>query len=129
MSNLEALYLDEDLIKRLALPLAQLYRRAHNAKTPLERYLAAFYFWEAGLKLLGEICVVEYVRLGKPEAELQECLENLARPSLGQWWELVRRLVPVLADAKVPGFVPVRDLLLGPSRDDLPRCAGLDAAL
>ncbi|HEV3142808.1 MAG TPA: protein kinase [Gemmataceae bacterium] len=129
MSNFEALHLNEELIKRLPLPLAQLYRRAHNAKAPLERYLAAFYFWEAGLKLLGAVCVIEYVRLGKPEAELQECLENLARPSLGQWWELVRRLVPVLADAQVSGFVPLRDLLLGRSRDDLPRCAGLDAAL
>src|SRR5262249_17264446 len=38
---------DEDLVRRLPLPLAQLYRRAHNAKTALERHLTAFYLWEA----------------------------------------------------------------------------------
>ena len=27
---------DEDLVRRLPLPLAQLYRRAHNAKTALD---------------------------------------------------------------------------------------------
>jgi hypothetical protein len=37
------LAIDEDLVQRLPLPLAQLYRRAHNAKTPLEQHLTAFY--------------------------------------------------------------------------------------
>jgi hypothetical protein len=36
------LLVDESLAQRLPLPLAQLYRRAHNAKTPLERHLTAF---------------------------------------------------------------------------------------
>lgn len=36
-----ALACDADLLRRLPLPLAQLYRRAHNAKTALEQYLAA----------------------------------------------------------------------------------------
>ena len=49
---------DEDLLRRLPLPLARLYRRAHNAKTPLERHLTAFYLWEAALKLLGCVAVV-----------------------------------------------------------------------
>ena len=44
---------DETLVQRLPLPLAQLYRRAHNAKSPLERHHAAYYLWEAALKLLG----------------------------------------------------------------------------
>jgi serine/threonine protein kinase len=56
-------------------------------------------------------------------------LENLARPAVGHWWEFVRRLVPVLADFGDGGFTPVRDLVLGRTRDDLPRAAGLDAAL
>ena len=38
---------DEDLVRRLPLPLAQLYRRAHNAKTPLDRHNAAYCLWEA----------------------------------------------------------------------------------
>ena len=52
--------MDEDLARRLPFPLAQLYRRAHNAKTALERHQAAYYLWEAGLKLLGSVALVEY---------------------------------------------------------------------
>jgi WD40 repeat protein/serine/threonine protein kinase len=121
--------LDEALLHRLPLPLAQLYRRAHNAKTPLERHLTDFSLFEAALKLLASVAVVAYGRLGQADPELTECLHNLARPSLGHWWEFARRLVPVLADAGDPSFGSVRELLLGRTRDDLPRAAGLEAAL
>src|SRR5881227_1068148 len=86
------------LIQRLPLPLAQLVRRAHNAKTPLERHLTAFYLWEAGLKLLASVAIVEYAALRDHDPQLTERLQNLARPQLGHWWEFVRRLIPVLAD-------------------------------
>jgi WD40 repeat protein/serine/threonine protein kinase len=119
---------DEELLRRLPLPLAQLYVRAHNAKADLERHQAAFYLWEVALKLLGATCVAEYVRLDAGEPDLDECLQNLARPSLGHWWEFTRRLTPVLAGRGVPGFAALRDLL-DRRRDDLPRVAGLDAAL
>jgi serine/threonine protein kinase len=119
----------EDLLRRLPLPLAQLYRRAHNAKTPLERHHAAYYLWEAALKLLACVAVVEYAELGDHDPELAERLRNLARPALGHWWEFVRRLLPVLADHGVRGFAPARDLLLGKTRDDLPHAAGLEAVL
>src|SRR5438445_11282967 len=52
------LALDEDLLRRLPLPLAQLYRRAHNTKTPFEQFLTAYYLWEAALKLLGAVAIV-----------------------------------------------------------------------
>jgi serine/threonine protein kinase/formylglycine-generating enzyme required for sulfatase activity len=120
---------DEDLVQRLPLPLAQLYRRAHNAKSALERHLSAFYLWEASLKLLAAGAVVEYAEHPAPDADLAERLKNLARPALGHWWEFARRLVPVLADKGDAAFGKVRDLLLGRARDDLPRAAGLDAAL
>jgi hypothetical protein len=111
---------DEDLIRRLPLPLAQLYRRAHNAKTPLERHNAAFYLAEAALKLLASVAVVEYAERPEHDPQLAERLQSLARPSLGHWWEFARRLVPVLAEGDAD-FLKVRDLLLGASRDDLPR--------
>jgi WD40 repeat protein/serine/threonine protein kinase len=120
---------DEALVQRLPLPLAQLYRRAHNAKTVLEGHQAAFYLWEAGLKLLGAAAIIAYAERRDHDPDLAECLQNLARPALGHWWEFVRRLVPVLADGGDAGFVRVRDLVLGRTRDDLPRTAGLDAAL
>ena len=121
--------LNESLVQRLPLPLAQLYRRAHNAKTPLERHQAAYYLWEAALKLTGSLAVCEYARLGDRDPELAERLKNLARPALGHWWEFVRRLVPVLAEAGVGGFPELREVVLGRVRDDLPRLAGLFAAL
>jgi WD40 repeat protein/serine/threonine protein kinase len=119
---------DEDLVRRLPLPLAQLYRRAHNAHTALERHLTAFYLWEAALKLLASVAVVEYADRPEHDPQLAERLTGLARPSLGQWWEFARRLVPILADGDAE-FLKLRDLLLGAARDDLPRAAGLDAAL
>ena len=120
---------DEALVQRLPLPLAQLLRRAHNAKTPLERHLTAFYLWEAGLKLLASTAIVEYARHPSCEPPLVERLQNLARPSLGHWWGFVRLLVPTLAEQGDEAFGTIRDLILGRSRDDFPRAAGLDAVL
>jgi formylglycine-generating enzyme required for sulfatase activity/serine/threonine protein kinase len=120
---------DETLVRRLPLPLAQLYRRATNAKTALEQHLAAYYLWEAGLKLLASSALVGYAALGTQDPQLTERLQNLARPALCHWWEFVRLLVPALTEAGEEGFGPVRDLILGRARDDLPRTADLDAAL
>jgi eukaryotic-like serine/threonine-protein kinase len=120
---------DEQLLQRLPLPLAQQCRRSQNAKTPLERHLAAFYLWEASIKLLSSVALIEYAGLSDHDSELVERLKNLARPSLGHWWEFIRLLVPVLAERGDVGFVATRDLILGRVRDDLPRAAGLDAAL
>jgi serine/threonine protein kinase len=123
-----ALQCDEELLRRLPLPLAQLYRRAHNAKTPLERHLSAFYLWEASLKLLGCVAVAEYACYPTVDSEIAERLENLARPSLGHWLEFVRCLVPILANRGNESFQEI-DQLLSKTRDDLPRATGLDAAL
>jgi serine/threonine protein kinase len=125
----EAILFDEDLVRRLPLPLAQLYRRADSAGEPLKRHLAAFDLWEASLLLLASTAIVEYAEQGTAEPELAEKLKNLARPHLGQWWELVRLLVPVLASRGDGPFLEIQELLLGRNRDDLPRAAGLDAAL
>src|SRR5207249_2127840 len=127
MSNDRAV--DEGLLARLPLPLAQLCRRAQNAKTPLERHLTAYYLWEASLKLLGCVAVAVYAHRRERDPQLAERLQNLARPALGHWWEFVRRLLPILADHGDEPFQKIRDLVLGRNRDDLPRAAGLDAAL
>src|SRR3954451_8246638 len=120
---------DEDLVRRLPLPLAKLYRRAHNAKMPQDRHQAAFFLWEAALKLLGSVTIVAYVARGRCEPELNTLLEKLVRPSLGHWWEFVRRLLPVLADAGDEEFKALRDLVLGRSRSDWPAVARLDGEL
>lgn len=123
------LVLDYDLIQRLPLPLAQLYRRAHNAKTPLDRHLAAFYLWEAALKLLGSAAIGAYAEQPSRDPTFAESLQRLARPALGHWWDFARRLVPALADGGDPGYQRLNDTLLRKTRDDCPRAAGLDAWL
>ena len=55
-------------------------RSAQNAKSPLERHLSAFYFWEAGLKLLGSAAIVDYAALDRSNPTLMEVLKNLGRP-------------------------------------------------
>ena len=79
--------LDQDLPRGLPLPLAQLHRRASNAKTPLERHHAAYYLWEAALKLLASVAIVEYTgsESQSRSPELSDKFKNLARPSLGHW--------------------------------------------
>ncbi|MEQ8788710.1 MAG: protein kinase [Pirellulaceae bacterium] len=119
----------EDLLRALPLPLARLYRQAVNAKSALDRHQAAYFLWEAGLKLLGATAIVTYAQQGDHDPTVADRLTNLARPALGHWWEFVRLLVPTLADGGDDGFGRVRDLVLGRMRDDLPRAAGLDAAL
>src|SRR5882724_5436424 len=114
---------DENLLRELPLPLAQLYRRGHNAKSALERHQAGYYLWEVALKLLGSVAIAEFAERGQHDPELVERLQNLARPATGHWWEFVRRLVPVLADAGDESFAATGALLLGRTRDDLPRAA------
>src|SRR5438128_120995 len=104
---------DEDLLRRLPLPLARLYRHASNARSALERHQAAYFLWEASLKLLGATAVVVYAEGAAHSPQIAERLTNLARPALGHWWEFARLLVPLLADAGDPGFDAVRGLLLG----------------
>jgi hypothetical protein len=113
----------------LPLPLAQLLRRAINALSPVERHNAALYLGEAAIKLLGAVCVIDYLHLGLNHPEVQESFKNLARPALGHWWALVRTLVPILAQADQRFFSPLYDSLFGHARSDLPRTTGLDVAL
>jgi len=120
---------DERLLARLPLPLAQLFRRAANSKSEQARHSTALSIAEAGLKHLASTAIVDYAALPQHDPDLVACLQKLARPSLGHWWEFARRLVPVLADTGDARHVAVRDVLLGRTRDDCPRAAGLDAAL
>ncbi|MEQ8788707.1 MAG: protein kinase [Pirellulaceae bacterium] len=113
----------------MPLPLARLYRQAANAKTALDRHQAAYFLWEASLKLLGSTAIAEYAWRGMHDPAIADSLTNLARPALGHWWQFLRLLAPALADAGDDGFTQVRSLVLGRTRDDLPRTAGLDAVL
>src|SRR5262249_43812549 len=90
---------------------------------------AAYYLWESALKLMSSAAIVAYAERGEPDPALAERLQSLARPSVGHWWEFLRSLLPVVGHEPEGGFRAIRGLLLGRARTDLPRSAGLDAAL
>jgi serine/threonine protein kinase len=119
---------NEGALAKWPLPLAQLSLRAQNGKNPLERHNAAYFLWEAALKLLGSLLIVEYAGLDVRDAGLSQRLHNLTRPTTADWWEFVRLLLPILTVRKTQ-FAEIHGLLLGPPRDDLPRLASLDWAL
>src|SRR5436309_14862565 len=77
---------DEDLIRRLPLPLAQLYRRACNAKTSLDRHHNAYYLAEATLKLAASLRIGAALQAGLDHrSPLARSLEQLCLPSVGHW--------------------------------------------
>ena len=78
-----------EFLVRLPLPIAQLYRRAHNAKDARARHDNTFYLFEALIKLAATPAVAAYldeVERGSPRVPvLDRLLVCLASPSLGQW--------------------------------------------
>ncbi len=81
-----------DLRDRLPLPLARLYRRAHNAKSHLERHHGAFYLLEAAVKLACSAQIAAYLERADREPGLDDRLAALALPALGDWTGLLRDL-------------------------------------
>jgi serine/threonine protein kinase len=115
---------DEHLLSKLPLPLAQLYRRAHNAKAPLEKHLTAFYLWEAVLRLTAAAVVAEHMSRVDPDTTVHLEPGRLARPELGVWWDVAREVLPDLA-RRIAGYQQLREALFGRPRDDLPQAAHL----
>jgi serine/threonine protein kinase/tetratricopeptide (TPR) repeat protein len=86
-----------EYLLRLPLPVAQLYGRAYNAKSPRERHDNAFYLFEALVKLAASAATAYYleeVSLGRVSRVplLDRQLAQLALPSLGQWLAILREL-------------------------------------
>ena len=121
--------IDDKLQARLPLPLAQLFRRTIVPGSTEKQALAVLSIFDATVKLLGVAAVVEYASLGKSEVRFNELLTKLARPSLGQWWQFGRELIPFLADEGVPGYDALRRDLMVRKHEDLARVAGLDSVL
>src|SRR3954453_20790045 len=82
---------DEELIRRIPLPMAQLYRRACNAKTSLDRHHNAYYLAEATLKLAAALRVGAALAAGLDHrSPLARSLEQLCLPSVGHWVGFLR---------------------------------------
>ena len=118
-----------ELVTRLPLPLAQLYNRARNAKTPLDRHSYAFYLWEAAIRLLGSVAVVEYAaQIESGQSIERQHLPSLSTSSFAIWADQIERLAPTLASVDDASFRQICEFV-GFPRDDLPNVAQCDAAL
>src|SRR4051794_14211732 len=81
----------DDAIGRMPLPLAQLYRRALNAKSTLDRHHNAYYLAEAALKLTASLRIgVVLAQDIEPGVPLAQSLEALCLPSVGHWVSFLR---------------------------------------
>ena len=77
-------------MSRFPHPLAHLQQRAWNAKTAPERHRASFCVWEAAIKLLGFVSLVRLGELKRRKRDLSEQVQELACPTLRDWWNWSR---------------------------------------
>ncbi|MCB9674402.1 MAG: protein kinase [Alphaproteobacteria bacterium] len=111
-------------LHELPLPIAQLVRRALNAKSALERHHNAFYLAEATLKLAATARIGVWLEhCLEPGGEIERVLESLVMPSLGHWCGYLRALDKALAERPDAALLPLSDgfgQLSAPR--DLPAC-------
>ncbi len=120
--------LNEELCKRLPLPLAQLYERAHSAKSEMERHHIAYYLWEAGIKLMASAVVLRYAMQSPQQQEHAVLLQRLVKPQTSHWCEILRALLPITA--RGDAFLNRNHkMLAGKLGADLSHCSQLDMAL
>lgn len=100
----------DDLLGRLPLPLAQLYRRALNAKTALDRHHNAYYLAEATLKLSACLRIGIALAQGiEPGSPLAQSLEALCLPSTGHWVGFLRDTNDYLRRRPDAALLPLAD--------------------
>lgn len=124
---------DPSLVQTLPLPLAELYRAAHNADSAFKRHLIAYSLWEAALKLMTIGGIADYATVAEGDPQFAASLrDKLRKPSIGKWWELCRASLRRLAQHKHEAYVDYLELesqLLGPGKRPWPSLAGLNAVL
>ena len=113
------------LLKQLPRPLAQLYKRAFTAPSPLYRHQAGLYFWEAATELLGIICLDELVRVGGDLSLIDQCFDQRLRPGVGHWRGWLRQVVPVLGSNSADPFGRIKAAFETADPQQLPAAADL----
>jgi hypothetical protein len=121
--------IDEALAARLPLPVAQLYRAAHNTLDPFIRHQASYYIWEASIKLLAAAALSEHLRRPTSPPPSLDFGSRAALPLLGQWGSVARTLVATLAEGRDPGFEQTAELLFRRPLRQGPRALELDQQL
>src|SRR5436190_1016328 len=99
---------DEVLLSRLPLPLAQLYCRAVNAKTPVDRHHHAYYLGEATLKLAATARIGIALGSGLPaDSTVATSLVQLCLPSVGHWIGFLRDIAEHLRQRPDADLLPL----------------------
>jgi len=116
---------------RLPLPLAGLYRRAHNAKSRLERHGNALYLLEATVKLAAASQVAIYLGSRVRQEAVDRRLAHLALPSFGHWAEFLRTISLSTSQLEPHPFPELSGVAaaLREEREDLPAIAALLSAM
>jgi WD40 repeat protein/serine/threonine protein kinase len=111
---MESATFQREYLLRLPLPLAQLYRRAHNAKDPRSRHDNVYYLFEALIKLAAIPAIAAYLSELKHGAKrvpkLDRLLAQLALPSLGQWLSILRELAKFFGERPDSPSLPLGKL-------------------
>lgn len=94
-------------LSNLPWPLAQALRRACNDKTAQGRHNAAYYFFEASLKLSACAQIGSYLALGCADPKLNEELKVLAKASAGSWLQVLNLFSAFLAQRSDAALVPL----------------------
>lgn len=116
---------------RLPLPLAQLYTRAHNAKSARDRHDLTYFLFEAIVRLSVAPLVLTYLReieQGQPRSvAVDRHLFNLARPTAGHWVGMLRELSRMFGARVDAGMHPLGHLWgqLNSQRRDFSNCLAL----
>ncbi len=94
-------------LQLLPWPLANALKRAHNDKTAQGRHNAAYYFFEASLKLAACAQVGSYLALGASDPKLDEELKTLAKASAGSWLQMLNLFSAYIARRPDAALLPL----------------------
>ena len=119
------------LLDKIPFPIAQIFLRARNAKSPSERHHNAYYFLEATVKYLAACGTQVYLSENQRNAKVDGALTALALPSVGQWVQILREISVYYServDASSHQMGPWANALTTRTKD-LPACKVLIAKI
>ena len=93
----------KDLPQDLPLPVVQVLRRAHNAKSSEQFHLNSYFLFEVILKLATAAHIGVYFREQRPSPAVNLELMNLQLPSTGHWLRILRETSRFFRQQQAPG--------------------------
>ncbi|MFZ5915962.1 MAG: double zinc ribbon domain-containing protein [Chloroflexota bacterium] len=82
-----------DILYRYPYPIALTYHNAQNAREVMAAHDQRLRLFEVVLKYLASITIAQYVRQEGNDERVNHALQDLSRPSLGQWNGFLREIL------------------------------------